>query len=220
TDGSLHQMAGDMRARMVVVGSFQRNGPRIRITARVVDVVSGEAVADAKVDGPLDAIFSLQDQVVAQFSKELGVPAGGTVETAGHDTSSLEAYRAFSEGWLRLESLDVRTLPQAIADFERAVAADPKYALAYTGLASGEVALYEATRAENEPAHDLLRRAEEHARHGVQLGDSLAEAHATLALVLVSAWQTTEAAAAARRAVAIEPSNWRHLFRLGHASWG
>jgi tetratricopeptide (TPR) repeat protein len=54
----------------------------------------------------------------------------------------------------------------------------------------------------------------------VQLDDSLAEAHATLALVLVSAWQTREAAAAARRAVSIEPSNWRHLFRLGHATWG
>ena len=35
-----------------------------------------------------------------------------------------------------------------------------------------------------------------------------------------SSRQTAEAAAAARRAVALEPSNWRHLFRLGHATWG
>ncbi len=38
--------------------------------------------------------------------------------------------------------------------------------------------------------------------------------------ILVSAWDTAEALRAARRAVALEPGNWRHLFRLGHASWG
>jgi hypothetical protein len=54
----------------------------------------------------------------------------------------------------------------------------------------------------------------------VELDEGLAEAHATLAMVLVSAWQTPEAAASARRAVALEPSQWRHLFRLCHATWG
>src|SRR4029453_13292586 len=115
---------------------------------------------------------------------------------------------------------DVREMPQAIAQFERAVAADPRYALAYTGLASAELAFYETTRSDNEPAQDQLHRAVEHARRGVELNGALAEAHATLALVLVSAWATTEAAEAARQAVAMEPTNWRHLFRLGHASWG
>ena len=109
---------------------------------------------------------------------------------------------------------------QAIADFGRAVAADSRYALAYTGLATAELARYEMTRSDNEPAQDLLERAVQHARHAVQLDDGLGEAHSTLALVLVSLWQTDAAAASARRAVALEPSNWRHLFRLGHASWG
>jgi DNA-binding winged helix-turn-helix (wHTH) protein/tetratricopeptide (TPR) repeat protein len=219
TDGSLQQVVNALGARLAVVGSYQRNGPRVRITARVVNVASGEALADAKVDGPLDGIFDLQDQVVAQFSQELGVP-GGRSGAGTRDTPSLQAYRAFTEGSLRLETLDVREMPQAIVDFERAVTTDPRYALAHAGLASAELALYEATRSDNEPAGHLLERAVEHARHAVQLDDSLAEAHATLALVLVSAWQTAEAAAAARRAVSIEPSNWRHLFRLGHATWG
>jgi DNA-binding winged helix-turn-helix (wHTH) protein/tetratricopeptide (TPR) repeat protein len=221
TDGSLHRIAGHLHARLIVVGSFQRNRSRIRITARVVDVVSGEAVADAKVDGPFESIFALQDQVVGQFSSELGVASGADGRNGVvRDTSSLDAHRAFSEGWMHLESLDVWEIPQAIGDFERAVAADPRYALAYTGLASAELALYETTRSDNEPDHGVLTRAVQHARHAVHLDDTLAEAHATLALVLVSSWQTTEATAAARRAVAIEPSNWRHLFRLGHASWG
>jgi tetratricopeptide (TPR) repeat protein len=132
----------------------------------------------------------------------------------------LDAFRAISEGWVRLESLDVRQIPESIADFERAAAADPRYALAYTGLANAEFAFYETTRSDNEPAQDTLDRAVRHARHAVELDEGLAEAHATLALVLVSTWRIDEATTAARRAVALEPSNWRHLFRLGHASWG
>jgi DNA-binding winged helix-turn-helix (wHTH) protein len=221
TSGSLQQMAADIGARLAVVGSFQRQADRIRITSRVIDVVSGETLADAKVDGPLDDIFDLQDQVVSQFSRELGLPAPPVSGAgAGHETPSLEAYRALSEGWVRLESLDVREMPQAIADFERAAAADPRYALALTGLANAEFALYESTRSENEPAQELLDRAVQHARRAVQLDDMLAEAHATLALVLVSLWDTDAAAVSARRAVALEPGNWRHLFRLGHATWG
>jgi DNA-binding winged helix-turn-helix (wHTH) protein/Flp pilus assembly protein TadD len=221
TDGSLQHVAADLRAGLAVVGSYQRNGEHVRITARLVDVISGEALAHAKVDGPLDGIFALQDQVVAQFASELGVP----VASAGprprvRETTSLEAHRAFSQGWLRLESLDIREIPDAIADFGRAVAADSRYALAYTGLATAEFAQYETTRSDNEPAQDLLERAVQHARHAVQLDDRLGEAHSTLALVLVSLWQTDAAAASARRAVALESSNWRHLFRLGHATWG
>jgi tetratricopeptide (TPR) repeat protein len=66
----------------------------------------------------------------------------------------------------------------------------------------------------------LLARAVAHAEKAIQLDDTLAEAHATLALVLVSARRSEAAAKAGRRAVAIEPSNWRHWFRLGHATWG
>ena len=222
TDGSLQQIAAELGARLAVVGSYQRHGDQIRITARVVDVVSGEALADAKADGPLTGIFEVQDQIVGRFQQELGVSAAQPPpgRSGARDTASLEAYRAFTEGLLRLETLDVDTMPTAIADFNRAIATDPRYAQAYTGLASAEFALYETTRSNNEPAQELLDRAIQHARHAVVLDDTFAEAHATLALVLVSAWRTQEAVASARRAVAIEPSSWRHLFRLGHASWG
>jgi DNA-binding winged helix-turn-helix (wHTH) protein/tetratricopeptide (TPR) repeat protein len=218
--GSLQEVAADLGARLAVVGSYQRSGDRIRITARIVDVSSGEALADAKVDGPIDEIFALQDQVVAQLATDLGLSTTAARAPAHRDTASLEAYRAFSEGWVRLEGLDIREMPQAIADFERAAAADPRYALAHTGLANAAIVLYEATRSDNEPRTDLLERAVRHAHHAAELDDSLAEAHATLAHALVGLWRMREALAAARRAVALEPSNWRHLFRLGHASWG
>jgi DNA-binding winged helix-turn-helix (wHTH) protein/Tfp pilus assembly protein PilF len=219
--GSVRDVAATLDAAIAVVGSYQRNGERIRITARVVDVERGDALADAKIDGPIAQIFELQDQVVAQFSRELGVADQEAVRRSGsRETPSLEAYRAFTEAWLHLETLDIREIPQAIGKFERAFAVDPRYALASTGLASAELAAYEETRSDNTPARGLLQSAIDHARAAVALDDTLAEAHATLAFVLVSAWDTENAVQSARRAVAIEPSNWRHCFRLGHAAWG
>lgn len=218
--GSLQSIAAALQVRLAVIGSFQTAGDRIRITARVVDVVSGEALADAKVDGQLEAIFALQDEVASQFASELGLAAAGAAPATRRETPSLDAYRAVMEGWLRVETLDVRELPRAIADFERAVAIDARYALAYNGLANAEFASYEATRADAHPARELLERAIAHGRQAVQIDETLAEAHGTLALILVSAHDAAGAIKAARRAVALEPGNWRHLFRLGHASWG
>ncbi len=221
TKGSLQEVADELNVPLAVVGSYQKNGDRIRITGRIVNVRNGEALADAKVDGALESIFELQDLVVEQFSRDLGLATAPIARNASsRETPSLEAYRAFTEGWLQLETLDIREIPRAIANFERAIAVDSRYALAYTGLASAQLAAYEATRAENAPRHDLLKTAIAHARRAVALDDTLAEAHATLAFVLVSAWESDEALREARRAIALEPANWRHYFRLGHASWG
>jgi DNA-binding winged helix-turn-helix (wHTH) protein len=219
TPRSLDQIAAALGVRRLVTGSFQRNGDRARITARVIDVASGEAIADAKVDGLIDDIFALQDQVSAQFAGALG-SAARPGPARGRDTASLAAYRAVVEGWLKVETLDIRQLPGALADFARAVAIDPRYAAAHTGLASAELASYEVTRSDNHPAHDQLQRAEQHARRAIELDQRLAEAHGSLAMILVSLWDTPGAIRAARRAVALEPDSWRHLFRLGHASWG
>jgi DNA-binding winged helix-turn-helix (wHTH) protein len=219
TNGTLHDVSDALGLTFAVVGSYQQSADRVRITARIVNLATGEALADAKVDGALADIFQLQDQVVTQFSKELGITA---LRQAGgpRETPSLEAYRAYTEAWLHLETLDLREIPKAIAHFEKAINIDPRYALALTGLASAELAAYEVTRSDNAPAKDVLTRAIDHARRAIALDDTLAEAYATLALLLVSAWETAEAVQVARRAVALEPSNWRHFFRLGHAAWG
>jgi hypothetical protein len=120
TGGSLQEVSADLDAPLAVVGSYQRNGDRIRITGRVVNVSTGEALADAKVDGLLTEIFELQDRVVVQFSKDLGIATDLIVRSAGsRETPTLEAYRAFTEGWLRIETFDIREIPQAIANFER-----------------------------------------------------------------------------------------------------
>jgi serine/threonine protein kinase/TolB-like protein/Flp pilus assembly protein TadD len=220
--GSLKIVGTDLGVDLAVVGSFQVQAARIRITARLVNPLTGETRADAKVDGSLDDVFALQDRIVHDFSRDLGVAMSRAAEgrIAVRETSNLDAYRAYVQGRLCVESLDRHALADAIQHFERAVAIDPRYALAYAGLAAARAFLYETTRAENRPDASLLAKSLEDARRAIEIDDGLAEAYSTLSFPLVSAGRFDEALAAARRAVELEPSNWMHRFRLGRASWG
>jgi DNA-binding winged helix-turn-helix (wHTH) protein/tetratricopeptide (TPR) repeat protein len=215
---ALRQTLGIDRA---VVGSFQRAGDRLRITARIIDVASGECLADAKADGPIDQVFDLQDRVVTQFIDALGAGRPGPGDRRHYrETSSLEAYQAFTEGRVRLESLDASLVPGAVADFERAIALDPRYGAAHVGLGNARFWQYEMSRARNHPDGALLARAIDHVRKAIELERDLADGYATLAFLLVSAGRSAEALAAARRAVALEPGYWGNQFRLAHAAWG
>ena len=150
----------------------------------------------------------------------MGPTGAPTARRTHRETVSLEAYKAFTDGRVRLESLDSSLVAGAIADFERAVTLDPSYALAYVGLGNARFWQYEMSRARNQPDAALLTRAIDHVRRAIELARDLAEAHATLAFLLVSADRFNEAAAAARRAVTLEPGYWGHHFRLAHAQWG
>ena len=150
----------------------------------------------------------------------LPTAAAPTSRIGVRETSSLEAYRVFTEARVKLEALDPAQVPSAMMDFNRAIALDPRYALAYVGRAHARFFRYEASRVRNRPDTAELRAAIADIRRAIELDPDLAEAHAALALFLTSANQPVEAAAAGRRAIALEPGNWRHLFRCGVATWG
>ncbi len=210
----------ELHIDLAIVGSFQRAGDRLRITARAVDAASGEALADSKADGLLDNVFDLQDRVVAQLAETIGTSPSVAPRRSHRETSSLEAYQAFTEGRLRLETLEPKKVAAAIEDFERAIQLDPHYAAAHVGLGNARFWQYEMSRARNQTDAALLARSIDHVRRAIELERDLAEAHATLAFILVSAGRATEALASARRAVALEPGQWAHHFRMAHAAWG
>jgi len=221
TSGSVRDVGAFVGARLVVTGSFQRSGPQLRITARLIDLVRGDAMADAKVDGRLEDVFALQDGIARAFARELNLaPDAATPRAAARETKDLDAYRAYIEGWLKIESLDLDQNPAAIQDFTRAIALDPRFARAYTGLATAEFIAYEMNRSTRAPNFQALESGIEHSRHALQLDPELADAHAALSFLLTSALQFDEARRAALRAVALDPGDWRHHFRLGHALWG
>ncbi|HET9371420.1 MAG TPA: winged helix-turn-helix domain-containing protein [Vicinamibacterales bacterium] len=207
---------------MVVAGSFQRAGPRLRITARVIDVATSEALLHAKADGEMADIFGLQDAIVRQLiaGLRLNVTPAAAARLKARETSSLEAYRALNEGRLHLEALDPAQVPAAIACFERALTFDPRYALAHAGLAHARFWRFQSQRARVHREVEELQKAIAHAEEAITIDPELAEGHASLAFFLGAVGRSVEALAAGRRAVALEPGNWRHLFRLGIAAWG
>lgn len=219
---SVRAVAQEAGADLVVTGSFLRSRTRIRLSARLHDAGSDTIVADVKVEGPLEELFALQDQLAIAFARELAVPL---IETPGsrlgrRETTNLEAYRAFTSGWLRLESQMADDLQASADDFRRALALDDDYALAHAGLARVLLAMYETTRADNQSATYLLDEATTHARRAVALDEGLAEAHGVLGLLLACQQEIVEAEAEARRAVMLEPGHWRHHVRLAHTTWG
>ena len=121
---------------------------------------------------------------------------------------------------MRLESLEASQVPAAVADFERAIALDPRYAAAHVGLANARFWRYEMSRARNQPEAALLARAIDHVRRAIELERDLAEAMRRCRSCSMSAGRAAEALSAARRAVALEPRYWGNQFRLAHAAWG
>ena len=207
-------------ADLLVTGAFQHAQERLRITARLIDVATGDVRGDAKADGAVSRIFQVQDAIAGQLADVVGgASAPASVRRARH-TSNLEAYRAAIEGRLLLESLDAEAVPEAIHRFTTAIQLDPGYAPAHVGLANARCYLYERARHRPDAPMDVLAQAIEDARRGVALDDRYAEAHATLSFVLASAGSREAARLAALRAVAIEPDDWLHQFRLGNATWG
>ena len=134
--------------------------------------------------------------------------------------SSSDPFEDWVKGRLALDSLDAHKLNDAVLAFERAAAELPKYAPAHAGLANAYLLQFEQTRFGNAPDRQLLTLATEAARHATTLDPSLGEGWAALGYLLNAAGKSAEGQAAARRASALEPENWRHHYRLAYATWG
>ena len=138
----------------------------------------------------------------------------------GEPPSVSDPFEDWVKGRLALDSLDANKLNDATTAFESATRELPAYAPAHAGLANAYLLQYERTRFGSAPDRELLARAMQAARQATTLDASLGEGWAVLGYLLNAAGRSAEGQAAARRAAAIEPDNWRHHYRLAYGSWG
>ena len=132
----------------------------------------------------------------------------------------LAPHRAWIEGRAAIETLERGEIARAREVFDTLIARMPGQALPHIGLANACAMQFEMTRTDEAPDVDALAAAGVHAREACRLDTGSAEAWATLGFVLDRTGHHVDALAALRRAVTLEPDNWRHYFRLSYVTWG
>ena len=161
-------------------------------------------------------------QTVARQGYRFAGPVTRRAARASDDALDelLAPHRAWIEGRAAIETLEGDQMIRARRAFERVLASAPDQASAHVGLANACILQFEMTRTDAEPDAATLTMAAHHAREACRLGPDYAEAWATLGFVLERSGHRIDALAASRRAITLEPDNWRHHFRLAYVSWG
>ena len=200
----------------VVTGAYQRIGPRIRITAQVIEVLTASLIKTVKIDGRIDDIFELQDRIVFELSRSLDLKVG-KVEAeaiARDETHSVEAFEAYSRGLLNMRQATGESIDRAIALFERATALDPDYASAWASLGGAFQlkGMFLGVRELAEKAVTTLQRA-------IALQPTLANAHAWLGLSYLMISRIDEAVASLQQARLLEPDNASVHQALARVLW-
>ena len=113
-------------------------GNSVRITAHFTDVESGDLVGTTKVDGSMDDIFKLQDQIITNLmaTLQLEISDSEIKKIAAPETLDVEAYEYFAKGRQLFNQFGRASFKEAQELFEKAIEIDPQYALAYSGLGS------------------------------------------------------------------------------------
>ena len=209
-------LGAQLNARWLVMGSYQRAGDRIRITPRLLEPVTGEAITVGKIDGAWDEIFDLQDRVVSEIiqSLELEMDSSARMRIAAPETLRLEAYEQYVQGLKNYQALGKDSIEAARKHYERAIELDPDYAVAYSGLGQA-YAMRWIHR--NDP--DDLARASGCLERALELDAELGAPYGILCYVYIRQNKLEKAIDAGVKAVQHNPDVYMPHYYLGAAYW-
>lgn len=134
-------IAQTLRVRTILEGSVRRAGNRIRVTAQLIDAESGSHLWSERYDREMTDIFALQDEIGQAIAAALEVRLVGRPRKV-----DLEAYHYYLKGNYHCFRFTPGSLAKAKDCYERALAIDPGYASAYSGLADYYFALATTSR--------------------------------------------------------------------------
>jgi len=217
----VQQVAEDLGVQYVLEGSIQRSADRIRITAQLIDAVTGTHLWAQSYDRELSDIFSVQDDVTERIVASLGAYQGELAEAARarakrKDPASFSAYDAFQLGIERKHRFSKEDNAAARVLFEKAVELDPQFAPAYVGLAWVHIQQFWFGWTD-EPEH-AVEQTREAAQKAIALDPSEAEAHWLLAEAYMADGRFEQSEAEFERALIINPNHADLLAGWGYAS--
>ena len=209
----IKQVAEELGVRYVLEGSVRKVENKVRITAQLIDAITGHHIWADRYDGNLKDVFGLQDKVTRSIVTVLAVQltAGDEERVARKGTDNAQAYDAFLRGWkhyLRQTPDDFR---KAISYFKTAVDLDPQYTRAYAALAA---TYWEAWKrfwreriglSPKHHRHEARFRAEQFLAKAMQ--DPTPLAHQVASARFLHLQQHEEAIAEAQRAIALDPND-------------
>jgi serine/threonine-protein kinase len=179
---TISDIARALNVAHVLEGSVRKAGNTIRIAVQLIRADTGYHLWSQTYDRTLDDIFKVQDEIAGSVVRSLcDALLSATLPTRSASLNS-EAYQLYLRGHFHWNRRSPEEFRKAIAFFQQAIAVEPDYALAFTGLANCYSLL---------PIYDRLSRATEtmpQARTAIlkalAIDDGLAEAHASLGLIL------------------------------------
>ncbi len=174
-------IAEELGVATILEGSVRRAGPRVRIVARLVDPRTAKQLWGETYDRQLLDVFEVQSELAQQIAGALATALSPEEKQRleKKPTDQAEAYNLYLLGRYHANKWSEAEVQKAIGHFEGAIAKDPGYALAYAGLADAYELL--SIGLSSKPATECLAQAKAMALKALELDDTLAEAHTSLA---------------------------------------
>ena len=197
-------------ASVVLEGTVRKSATQLRITAQLTSTDDGRLLWSQRYDREVSDVFTIQDEIARTIVSTLRATSFAdldlediTTPIRRRATDNVVAYGLYLRGRYEWNKRTQESILEAISFFEQAIAEDPNYALAYTGLADS-YALQVDYR--SVPVVEGFERARDYARKAIALDDTLAEAHTSLAWILfIHGWEWEESGREFRRAIELDP---------------
>jgi serine/threonine-protein kinase len=206
-EGKSHkQTADDLGVQYLLEGSVRRQGKDLRITAQLIDAMHDVYLWAETYRGTIEDIFDIQEKVAGEIVQALQLRLSSDEKEIlkKRFTKNTEAYQLYLQGrffWNKRSEDGVQT---AIKYFEAAIEKDPRYALAWAGIADSYNVLGEYG---NIPRKDLYPKAEAAVIKALAIDNRLAEVHTSYAsLLLLSKWDWVNSEREFKLALELNPN--------------
>ena len=198
-------IAGQLGVANILEGSVQRTGDQVRVNVQLIKGASDTHLWAETFDRHLIDIFAVESEIAKTIAETLRAKLSGSEQNAiaAKPTENTEAYQLYLRGRFFWNKRTGQNLNKAADYFGQAIAADPNYALAYVGLADAYVLMpfYGAGAPQ-----DCYPKAKAAAEKALELDNSLAEAHTSLAQVFCYHLELHPAVREFERAIELNPN--------------
>jgi TolB-like protein/lipoprotein NlpI len=202
---NLREVATQLGVTNVLEGSVQRTADRVHVNVQLIKAASDAHLWAEAYDRKLTDIFAVESEIAKTIAETLQAKLTGSEQRAiaTRPTENTEAHQLYLKGRYLWNRRTGETLKKALAYFEQAVEKDPHYALAYTGIADS---CYLIPGYSAGTPQEYLPRARAAAQKAVELDDTLAEAHNSLASVFFVDFKIAQSVKEYERAIALNPN--------------